>query len=114
MGVKQVHLSHFAPWTRANASDIASRISPLALLRPFFIKLRDKKKLRELQSELLQILRKIGMDHSLDVNVPVFSSINPEAQRIFRASLKEHLFGWNGLLSLRIRLSLVDFCQVSS
>ncbi|RDB16625.1 hypothetical protein Hypma_002848 [Hypsizygus marmoreus] len=87
----------------------AAGLAPLYLLRPFFFRLRDKMKLDQLHSRFLQILKPQSADHSVHVAVPSWPILTPEIRAAFRTSLAQHLFGWDVLLSLRMRLSLADF-----
>ncbi len=56
----------------------------------------------------------LNEDHSLGIIVPSWPSkeITDEMKEQFRVSLTTHLFGWDELLSLRLRLSLADFTWV--
>lgn len=63
---------------------------------------------------ILEILKPQSDDHSVRVTVPSWMSLTPEMRGDFRKSLTRHLFGWDVLLSLRMRLSLADFAWVSS
>lgn len=92
----------------------AAGLAPLSLLRPFLFRLRDQKKLRMLLPRILEILPPQFYDHSVRVTVPSWTSLTSEMRRDFRKSLTRHLFGWDVLLSLRMRLSLADFAWVSS
>ncbi|KAF8192909.1 hypothetical protein BJ912DRAFT_961343 [Pholiota molesta] len=68
----------------------SSRLSPLHMLRPFFLHLRNPAKLDLLHAQFLEALQ-------------------PKSTLRFRDALTTHLFGWDNLLSLRMRLSLADF-----
>ncbi|KAF9465990.1 putative zinc-finger of transcription factor IIIC complex-domain-containing protein [Collybia nuda] len=87
----------------------ATGFAPLHMLRPFFFHLRDREKLRILLPRILEILKPRFDDHSAYVTVPACTSLTTEMRGIFRKSLTQHLFGWDVLLSLRMRLSLADF-----
>ncbi|KAG6888595.1 hypothetical protein C0995_007114 [Termitomyces sp. Mi166 len=69
----------------------------------------NRTKLSILYPRILAILKPKSDDHSLLVNVPTWASMTPELRRIFRTSLVRHLFGWDVLFSLRMRLSMADF-----
>jgi general transcription factor 3C protein 4 len=92
----------------------AAGLAPLYLLRPFFFRLRDKKMLSVLHSRVLDVITPEFSDHSALVTVSSWANLTPETQSQFRASMASNLFGWDILLSLRMRLSLADFAWVSS
>ncbi|KAG6807456.1 hypothetical protein H0H93_001567, partial [Arthromyces matolae] len=87
----------------------AKGLAPLHLLRPFFFRLREKAKLQRLYTQILEILKPQIDDHSIRVEVPAWPSMTPEFRHDFRDSLVKHLFGWDVLFSLRLRLSMADF-----
>ncbi|KAF9479133.1 hypothetical protein BDN70DRAFT_709576 [Pholiota conissans] len=89
----------------------SSRSSPLHLLRPFFLHLRNPITLDLLHSSLLETLQASSMiDHSTRIKLPLFDgTLDQDTRSKFRAALSTHLFGWDNLLSLRMRLSLADF-----
>ncbi|KIM44974.1 hypothetical protein M413DRAFT_442941 [Hebeloma cylindrosporum] len=112
--------------------------SPLHTLRAFFLHLRDPKRLEELHHGLLEVLRfqpdvgVIGVREGRAIDVPSRAislvdeermDVDAEVEEIglsgvdermnkmkenFRFSVSTHLFGWDELLSLRMRLSLAD------
>ncbi|KAF8066594.1 transcription factor IIIC subunit delta N-term-domain-containing protein [Lyophyllum atratum] len=92
-----------------NGAKTAAGVAPLYLLRPFFFRLRDRAKLSALHARILEILKTPADDHSVHVLVPSWSGVTPELRSVFRTSLAQHLFGWDVLLSLRMRLSMADF-----
>jgi len=84
--------------------------APIHLLRPSFMYLRQPGKLSQFHSYILEILRPDFVDHSTDIILlPWSGELVPEIRREFRRSLAKHLFGWDSLLSLRMRLSVADF-----
>jgi general transcription factor 3C protein 4 len=91
---------------------VASGATPLHLLRPIFLRLKD---LPELHPRVLESLLENADVYPLS---PVLrsweSGAGPHLRAEFRKSLKRHLFGCNVLHSLRLRLSLADFGWVSS
>ncbi|KAG5653210.1 hypothetical protein H0H81_001687 [Sphagnurus paluster] len=87
----------------------AAGLAPLHLLRPFFFRLRDKAKLSILHPRILEILKLQDGDHSANVQVPAWPDMIPGIRTEFRTSLAQHLFGWDVLLQLRMRLSFADF-----
>ncbi|TFK36254.1 transcription factor IIIC subunit delta N-term-domain-containing protein [Crucibulum laeve] len=88
-------------------------LAPLHLLRPTLFRLRNEKKLNALLPRLLDILRADFPDHSVNIEIPRYEpgevGLTPELRREFRRSLIQHLFGWDVLLRLRMRLGLADF-----
>ncbi|KAF5383669.1 hypothetical protein D9615_003787 [Tricholomella constricta] len=92
-----------------NGAKTSAGKAPLHLLRPFFFRLRDKAKLSALHPRILEILRPQAEDHSAHVKVAAWPSMTPDLRTVFRTSLVRHLFGWDVLLQLRMRLSLADF-----
>lgn len=94
------------------AVEIAAGFAPLYLLRPFLFRLRDKKVLSVLHSRVLDTIKPESPDHSTSVTVPSWTSLTPETRSQFRTSMTRNLFGWDVLLSLRMRLSLADFAWV--
>ncbi|KJA14204.1 hypothetical protein HYPSUDRAFT_195326 [Hypholoma sublateritium FD-334 SS-4] len=86
----------------------SSRLSPLQHLRPFLLHLRDPSKPHPQLLEMLQ--SKSQTDHSIGIHPPSFEGdLDLETRLKFRAGLTTNLFGWDHLLSLRMRLSLADF-----
>ncbi|KAK7435518.1 hypothetical protein VKT23_019640 [Stygiomarasmius scandens] len=85
--------------------------SPLQILRFTFFHLRRKPVLNRIHSQLLEVLGIPSEDHSVGIVVPKWpqEQLSPEMRAEFRSSLASHLFGWDVLLSLRMRLSLADF-----
>ncbi|KAG6909755.1 hypothetical protein DXG01_015471 [Tephrocybe rancida] len=92
-----------------NGAKTSAGLAPLHLLRPFFFRLREREKLLAFYPQILQILKPQLHDHSVLVDVPTWTSMTPELRQIFRTSLVQHLFGWDVLFSLRMRLSMADF-----
>ena len=91
----------------------AAGSEPLHVLRPYLFHLRDQRKLAPLHPRFLEILKPTIADHSVDIYIPQYTGeMTPEVRRDFRTSLSRHLFGWDVLLSLRMRLSLADFAWV--
>ncbi|KAF8884432.1 putative zinc-finger of transcription factor IIIC complex-domain-containing protein, partial [Gymnopilus junonius] len=97
----------------------ALAFSPLHVLRPFFFHLRNPTKLDHLLTKFLQIITPPDQDqgegqaedHSTRISVPSLTGavLDDEIRGKFRDSLATHLFGWDELLRLRMRLSLGDF-----
>ncbi|KAF5309828.1 hypothetical protein D9619_010322 [Psilocybe cf. subviscida] len=90
-----------------------SGLAPLHVLRPLLIHLRDRSRLARLHARLLQILRmQAPTDNAAKVVAPPTwdgGALSEGFRQQFRASLATSLFGWDDLLSLRMRLSLADF-----
>ncbi|KAF8201349.1 putative zinc-finger of transcription factor IIIC complex-domain-containing protein [Mycena galopus ATCC 62051] len=110
-------------------SRFSSGFSPAHLLRPLFFHLHPPK-LNHLHARILDILDPhpqghLPDDHSMDLGVPDDHSTRiaiapwtggliPEMRSEFRGSLARHLYGWDVILSLRMRLSLADFAWKAS
>ncbi|KAF8552235.1 hypothetical protein OG21DRAFT_1535864 [Imleria badia] len=91
--------------------DCATRSTPLHRLRPLLLHLCSTGRFVELCPRLLEVLDQSPQDEPPVVSVPPSSQrIGVELQRQLRESLATHLFGWDGLLSLRMRLSIADMC----
>lgn len=90
---------------------LASGATPLHILRPIFLRPQD---LLDLQPRVIEIMLENADTYPPS---PVLASwsrdAGPELRVAFRRSLKQHLFGCNVLLSLRLRLSVADFCWAS-
>jgi general transcription factor 3C protein 4 len=86
------------------------------MLRPFFLRLRDPVELDRLRERFLEVMRtRFPEDHSLKIKLTSWeSNITPDVRVKFRVGLSTNLFGSDDLLSLRMRLSLVDVCWVLS
>lgn len=93
----------------------ASGLSPLYLLRPFLVHLRDPNKLDTVRSRFLEVLQtRAHEDFSKAITVPSCEmGLTDDLRLRFKFSLSTNLFGWDDLLSLRMRLSLADFAWVS-
>jgi len=93
-----------------NTTKTALGLAPLHVLRPIFFYLRKNGKLNLLHSRVLEALRPHLVDHPMNVSIlPWAGDLIPEMRREFRSSLARYLFGWDILLSLRMRLSVADF-----
>ncbi|KAF8141842.1 transcription factor IIIC subunit delta N-term-domain-containing protein [Boletus edulis] len=91
--------------------DCAMRSTPLHHLRPLLLHLCSAGRFAEICPRLLEVMDQSPQDESPAVSAPPSSqAVGVELQRHLRESLATHLFGWNGLLSLRMRLSIADMC----
>ncbi|KAF9244208.1 transcription factor IIIC subunit delta N-term-domain-containing protein [Melanogaster broomeanus] len=89
----------------------ATRSVPLYRLRPLLLHLCNTGRFAELCPSLLEVLNQIPPDDSPTVVVPPWSQgLGDDLQLQLRRSFATHLFGWDGLLSLRMRLSVADMC----
>ena len=84
------------------------------MLRPFFLRLRDPVELDRLRERFLVVLKsRFPEDYSLKIKLTSWGGdITPDVRIKFRVGLSTNLFGSDDLLSLRMRLSLVDVCWV--
>jgi general transcription factor 3C protein 4 len=104
----------FLNLNRGPDTDPASGLSPAHLLRPIFFKLHPRK-LNQLHDRVLAILKPDFPDHSTGIKIaPSTGALTHELRNEFRGSLARHLFGYDVMLSLRMRLSLADFAWVRS
>lgn len=90
-------------------------VSPLHILRPYFLHFRDPKLLHLWLVQFLgTICPVVEEDYSKHVVIPWqgASDLSNELRDQFCFSLTTHLFGWDQLLKLRMRLSLADFAWV--
>lgn len=97
-------------------SRYAAGFSPAHLLRPIFFNLPPRK-LNALHLRILEILELTSgfTDHTTDIVIAPFSGeLTPEARKEFRDSLGQHLYGWDVMLSLRMRLALADYAWKGS
>ncbi|PPQ88838.1 hypothetical protein CVT25_010267, partial [Psilocybe cyanescens] len=97
-----------------NTVEASSGYSPLHLLRPYLIHLRDPAKLDALHAKFLEILvaqPSSVEDYSKTINIPSREEgfVDDNVRSQFRYAVSTNLFGWDDLLSLRMRLSLADF-----
>ena len=92
----------------------ASGLGPLHMLRPYFLRLRDPLELDRLRERFLEVIRsRFPEDLSLKIKLISWEGdITPNVRVKFRVGLTTNLFGSDDLLSLRMRLSLVDVCWV--
>ncbi|KAJ7095472.1 transcription factor IIIC subunit delta N-term-domain-containing protein [Mycena crocata] len=91
-----------------NSTKASFGATPLHLLRPIFLRQND---LLDLHSRVLEtLLANADAYPPIPVLSPWSSDAGPQLRVEFRKSLKQHLFGCNVLHSLRLRLSLADFC----
>ncbi|KAL0572279.1 hypothetical protein V5O48_009681 [Marasmius crinis-equi] len=102
---------------RALGCKAASGLAPLYILRPILFHMRSKPLIDRLHTQIVDIL---GLQESDSIvvtdNITLTSwldegdkALSPEARVEFRKSLVMHLFGWDALMTLRMRLSLADY-----
>ncbi|KAJ6482521.1 putative zinc-finger of transcription factor IIIC complex-domain-containing protein [Mycena sanguinolenta] len=96
------------------SSRFSSGFAPPHILRSIFFHLHPTK-LNQLHHQILEILKPQFDDHSTSINIaPWMGELVPEMRSEFRNSLARHLYGWDDLLLLRMRLSLADFAWKAS
>ncbi|KAK1231489.1 hypothetical protein PQX77_005400 [Marasmius sp. AFHP31] len=91
--------------------------APLHILRPVPFHMRSRSLLDRLHMVFIRIFGlqdsdSTIMSDNIDVTAWKFQEISSQslgARREFRESLTMHLFGWDPLMSLRMRLSLADY-----
>ncbi|KAH7920247.1 hypothetical protein BV22DRAFT_1021558 [Leucogyrophana mollusca] len=86
--------------------------TPISRLRPIFLHLCNSGRFADLCPRILEILQQSpAVDDTLSIAVPSWSEgLVPELNVQLRRSFATHLFGWESVLSLRMRLSLADMC----
>lgn len=77
-----------------------------------FLHLRRRGKAAEMSERLLELLRPDPDDWSAITVVSCSEDTLRETRSAFRRSLSAHLFGWEAMLSYRLKLSISTFCQV--
>nr|GAT46332.1 predicted protein [Mycena chlorophos] len=102
-----------------NSAQAAAGFTPAHLLRPTFLALHPPRLQAEddhgLHEQLLAVLAEIREDDTTSIMIhPWTGGLTTEMRREFRGSLTRHLFGWNGLLRLRLSLGVADFLWKSS
>ncbi|CAA7270424.1 unnamed protein product [Cyclocybe aegerita] len=107
--------------TLLNMAKTSSAMSPLNLLRPTLLHLRNPVLVQRVHTRLLEILRPpcIPPGSGSDPANPVVPTLQDadeltftlmeEMREEFKIALRTHLFGWDESLGLRMKLSLADF-----
>jgi hypothetical protein len=95
--------------------ELARGDASIHLLRPILIHLRVNEMTPRLHTCLMDLLQSQPIDDdSFNLVIPSTpATFDPQLRDSFRRSLGQHLFGWDVLLSLRLRLAITDFCWVS-
>ena len=104
-----------------HTSFAASGLAPLSVLRPVLFHMRSRPILDRLHAEFIRIFSLQESDSTVELdNIDLtawtpqrISPLSSDTRREFRKSLTMHLFGWDVLMSLRMRLSLADYGWVS-
>ncbi|EGN93775.1 hypothetical protein SERLA73DRAFT_172058 [Serpula lacrymans var. lacrymans S7.3] len=85
--------------------------APIYQLRPTLLHLCKTGSFPQLCPRILEILHQIPADDTASIDISPWSGeLVPELKARLRKSFKTHLFGWDGLLSSRMRLSVADLC----
>ncbi|KAG7094041.1 hypothetical protein E1B28_007662 [Marasmius oreades] len=95
----------------------AHGVTPLHVMRPILFHMRSKYLLDRLHAQILGVLSPQDPDSivmSDDIALPTWcpggqGALSPDFRKAFRNSLIMHLFGWDALMSLRMKLSLADY-----
>ncbi|KAI0048739.1 hypothetical protein FA95DRAFT_1517013 [Auriscalpium vulgare] len=85
--------------------------APIHVLRPLFLHLLHPERLAQVQPQVLQLLQ--SRTGALDVphfDPPRSDNLTEALREELRDSFRRHLFGSDGLFSMRLRLALADFC----
>ena len=78
-----------------------------------FLQIRKVERLNRILPQLLQILESnVPEDPAATIVNSWTGGFVPEMRVAFRRQLITHLFGWDSLVALRLRLAIADFCWV--
>lgn len=99
-----------------SASDwSATGIAPIALLRPIFFHISRSRNFGDLRGQILQVLQEPTLDESQAMVINrMTGTLDAETRLDFRKSLARHLFGWNYILRMRMKLAVADMCWVGA
>ena len=79
------------------------------------LQLREIDRLNRVLPQLLQVLESPEPDDpAMTIVNPWTGDFVPEMRMAFRRQLMTHLFGWDSLVALRLKLAIADFCWVCS
>ncbi|KAI0331648.1 hypothetical protein GY45DRAFT_1369805 [Cubamyces sp. BRFM 1775] len=94
-------------------SKTATGQAPIYRLRPILVHLRDPQRIVRLCERILDTLRNAPFREPVpSFAMPIYAGAQgPELPRDLARSLTTHLFGWDGVLSERLRYSVAAFCQ---
>ncbi|KAJ7054193.1 putative zinc-finger of transcription factor IIIC complex-domain-containing protein [Mycena amicta] len=97
----------------------SSGLTPAHLLRPTFLALTPRRlndaENGDLHAQLLVVLSLSPENDTTAIRIePWTGGLSAEMRREFRDSIARHLFGWDGLLGLRLRLGVADFIWKNS
>ncbi|KAI1793486.1 transcription factor IIIC subunit delta N-term-domain-containing protein [Ganoderma leucocontextum] len=87
--------------------------TPISILRPIFLHLRDPARVSRLHTDVLDVLYQVPPDGArANIDIPPYAGDwTADVSREWRESLTTHLFGWDIILSQRIRYAVAIFCQ---
>ncbi|KZP30470.1 hypothetical protein FIBSPDRAFT_777198 [Athelia psychrophila] len=89
----------------------ATGIAPIALLRPIFFHISRSRNFGDLRGQILQVLQEPTLDESQAMVINrMTGTLDAETRLDFRKSLARHLFGWNYILRMRMKLAVADMC----
>ena len=87
--------------------------APIYLLRPIFLHVARTKAFGALRQKILQVLQEFTPDDSAAMAVNTMTvPVGPVSRLDFRNSLARHLFGWDYILAMRMKLAVADLCWV--
>lgn len=69
--------------------------------------------MKDISANIFDVLQTIPQDDCHQIVVKIPGNDITAVRRSLRVSLRQHLFGWDSLLSLRLRYGLAGFCEVS-
>lgn len=89
---------------------LAGGATPQHLLRPIFLHIQDQP---NLHPQIFALLLPQSIDYSSPVFAKYSGNVTQELRHYFRESLARHLFGYDVLLQLRMRLYVAETLRVS-
>ncbi|KAH9943814.1 transcription factor IIIC subunit delta N-term-domain-containing protein [Amylocystis lapponica] len=97
---------------RITGAKACSGQSPISVLRPVFLHLRDPPKLLRLDGDLAQILQPTSLEDFIQVIVPPYTGqLTSELRKQFGRSFSTHIYGWDALMSERMKFVVSEFCR---
>ncbi|KAK7687789.1 hypothetical protein QCA50_009008 [Cerrena zonata] len=94
---------------------VSTSKTPLAHLRPFLFRLDDPETIIRIRDRLLHILSRpsaevsnLGLSFSLSLYT---GELSTQVRDEFTRSLRIHLFGWDSVFRLRVKLLVATFCK---
>lgn len=97
---------------RIRSSKAYTGQTPVALLRPDFLHLRESKKLSRILPDIIRVLDSTSPGDVVQFEVADYEGeLSADIRNEFMKSLSTHLFGWDSLFRQRALLVLGEFCK---